>query len=258
MALKSFLTNLEGISDALKSEYTATDGGYTLNVDNADFNSRLAEFRNNNITYRQDKEKLESELAKFKGVEPAKYAEMSRKLQELEDKKLLDSGQIDELVAQKAAKFKSEYEDQINVLTENIEKANQQAATYKGSLDGLAVNDLISKAISDIGKLNKGALPDVLARAANVWKVNENGVPVALDGDKKLYGKDGKDYLTATEWAENLRQQAPYFFEGNTGGAAPGSPSAGNDGTGKRQIPASEAMNHIEAIQKGEAVIIQG
>lgn len=255
MPLKSFYEKLEDIPEGLRDHYAKTDDGYVLDVDGADYRQKLGEFRGNNINLMKERDDLLKQLTPFKDIDPAKYAEMKKKLNDLDEKGLLEAGKIDELVEKRVAKMRSDFEGQINQLTTNADEATQRASTYKTQLDKLAINDAISKAASDVGKLRKGALTDVLARAHRDWRVNENGVPVAMNGDTLVYGKDGKAPLTAGEWAQGLAQDAPYLFEGNTGGGAGGSGS----GTGGRRTITREEYRtgkYVDQVAKGEIDVV--
>jgi hypothetical protein len=257
MALKALIQDIGDIPEALKDFYKKTDDGYLLDVDNADYQQKIGEFRNNNIRFKQERDDLKKKLQNYNGVDPVKYTEMRQQLDELNEKGLLESGKIDELVEKRAQKFRQEYEDQIAKLTESQQSAENQAKTYKTQLDELAIGDMITKAVSNVGRIQKGALIDILARAKSVWKINDNGVPVAMDGETLLYGKDGKAPLTGEEWAQQLREGAPYLFEGNVGGGAPGSGGdAGADGV--KLVPVSQVANHIDDIATGKAKIIEG
>lgn len=257
MPLPALVVDINSVSESVREFYTKTDDGYVLDVDNGGYQQKLGEFRNNNIQWKKDKEQLQEQLKKYSGIDPEKHAEMQKTLETLEEKGLLESGKIDELVEKRANKFRQEYEDQIGKLTTAQEAAENQARTYKTQLDDLAVGNLIAKAVSDVGRVQQGALTDILARAKTVWRVNENGVPVAMDGDTVLYGKDGKQPLTAEEWAQELRQTASYLFEGNSGGGASGSGS--NPPRNVQKISREEFATgkYIDAVAKGEVEVAE-
>ena len=258
MALQTLIKDAGSVPESLKEFYVKTDDGYLLDVDNADYQQKIGEFRNNNIQFKRERDDLQKKLEGYSGVDPKKYLEMQRKLDELDEKGLLESGKIDQLVEKRAEKFRQEYEDQIAKLTEGQQSAEGRAQTYKTRLDELAIGDMIAKAVLNVGRVQKGALVDILARARATWKVNENGVPVAMNGETKLYGKDGKELLTGEEWAQQLRESSPYLFEGNAGGGAPGSGSGGSGGDGVKLVPVSQAANHIADIAAGKAKIVEG
>ncbi len=255
MPLKSFVTKLEEVPDAFRGEYKKTDDGFVLDVDGSDYQQRLGEFRGNNITLMKEREELEKQLALYKDIDPEKYADMVKKQGELDDKNLIDSGKFDELLEKRVSTMRADFDGKSDQLTKNLEKETQQSALYKEKLDKLAINDTISKAVGDIGKLQVGARDDVLARAHKIWTVNEKGIPIAMNGDTVIYGKDGKLPITAEEWAHNLRQENPYLFEGNSGGGAGGS---GNNGAGgHKTITSEEAASgkYIQDVAEGKVVI---
>lgn len=255
--LKAFVKSLEGVPENLREFYEQSEDGYVLAVDGSEYRKKISEFRENNIQWRKDREDLQNQLKNFDGIDPKKYAEMRKQLESLNEQGLLESGKIDELVNGRVSKIKGELEDQITKLAEGRAAAEKQAASYKSKLDDLSINDLIARAVSDVGKVQKGAMGDILSRARQVWRINENGVAVAMDGETKLYGRDGKDYLTPEEWGRQLMQDAPFLFEGNSGGSAPGSgggpPSGGGEGV--KIVPRSEMFKHAKDIAAGKAKI---
>lgn len=256
-ALKTLIKDVGDVPEPLKDFYVKTDEGYLLDVDNADYQRKITEFRDNNIKFKKERDDLTTKLKNYDGMNPEEYAKMRQKLDELDEKGLLKSGQIDELVEKRAQKFRQEYEDQIGKLTLGKEEAESQAGTYRSQLHEMAIDDMITKAVSNVGRLQKGALTDVQARARRVWGVNDIGVPVAMNGETLLYGKDGKAPLTGEEWAQELRETSPYLFEGNVGGGAPGSGgSAGGDGV--KLIPVSQAADYIDDLKAGKVKIVEG
>lgn len=256
MGLKTFLENIEDAPEALRDHYTQADGGYVLNVDNADYRQKLGEFRGNNINLMKERDDLSKKLESFKGIDPEKYRKLQEEHEKLAEKGLLEEGKVDELVEKRVGKMKADYDGKTQQLTASLDEAQKQAQLYKSKLDQLAINDTIAKAVSNVGKLQKGALDDVLSRAHRDWSVNENGVPVAMQGETIVYGKDGKLPLTAEEWAQTLMLDAPYLFEGNSGGGAGGSGS--NSPGGVRTITRAEYQSgdYIEDVAAGKVRVI--
>ena len=249
MAIAIFIKNLNDAPEGLREHYTASEGGFVLNTDDGEYKNKINEFRTNNIELKQ---KLES----FAGVDVDRYKQLQTDLDDakkkLEDalKKGGGSGDVE--------KLKAEYEQRLKQSLEAKEAAEKQTGTYKGKLNDLLINDTIAKAVSNVGKVQKGALTDILHRARSVWEVNENGVPVAMRDGAAIYGADGKLPLTAEEYAQGLYKDAPYLFEGNSGGGAGGSGGSGGSGGTTKTITRAEyqAGNHIEAVAKGEITVV--
>src|SRR4051812_26871123 len=105
MALKARVDSLDGVPEALHGMYAAQDGGgFVLQVEGMVPSAKLAEFRDNNTTLRRQVEDL---TKKFDGIDPDKFRELSDKAAKERDKKLIDAGKVDELVAERVAAMKA-------------------------------------------------------------------------------------------------------------------------------------------------------
>ena len=87
----------EKLSEELQSLYKKEgDGNYYLDVDESEEikaeKAKTKEFRANNITLQKRVEEFEK---KFKDVDPDEVKALKQKFQDIEDKKLLDEGEID-------------------------------------------------------------------------------------------------------------------------------------------------------------------
>lgn len=90
MLQQSYKTQAE-IPEALKDHYKEKDGvwaleGYVTQV-------KIDEFRSNNRALAKEKEELQTQLIKFKDIDPVKYQEAVTKLQELENNRLAEAGE---------------------------------------------------------------------------------------------------------------------------------------------------------------------
>lgn len=191
------------------------DGAYYLQVEGAVAKERLDEFRNNNVT-------LQQQLEAFKGVDPAKIAELLENQRKVDEKKLIDAGDIEGLVTQRTATMKTTFEGQINDLQGQLGTANRQ-------LETLLIDNIVREHSTKIGVVAT-AVDDVLLRAKTVFKV-ENGQPVAKDSQGNVvYGKDGTNPMAIGEWLGTLKTNAPHLF-----GTSSGSGSGNNGNNGGKQ-----------------------
>jgi hypothetical protein len=193
----------EDIPQDQKGFYTqGSDGVWYLQVEGAVDKARLDEFRDNNI-------RLQGELDKFKDIDPTKVKDLMAREQKIMDGKLMETGKVDELVTQRTAAMKSDFESQINTLNGRLETANRQ-------LETLVVDNAVREQATKLG-VQPSAVDDVLLRAKTVFKV-EDGRPVAKDakGDM-IYGKDGQTSLGIGDWIGTLKDTAPHLFLGSTG-----------------------------------------
>lgn len=209
---------LEDIPEAQRSFYAqGSDGAYYLQVEGAVDKTRLDEFRDNNVA-------LKSQLEQFKGLDPAKVQEMIENQRKIDEKKFIDAGDIEGLVAQRVSTMKADFDGRYGQLETQFKTANRQLEVL------LIDNDVRANAIK--AGVAATAVDDVLLRAKTIFSVQE-GRPVAKDASGKvIYGKDGQTSLSVGEWLGGLKEQAPHLFQ----------PSQGSGSTNVRQgAPANGA-----------------
>lgn len=88
--LKTYSQESE-IPENLREHYTEKDGMWM--PDGFVPKTKLDEFRSNNRTLAKEREELQTQLLKFKDIDPDKYADSVEKLQELENKRLEEAGE---------------------------------------------------------------------------------------------------------------------------------------------------------------------
>jgi len=228
MKLKLVVDSLEGMDESIKALYEkGDDGKFHLTVDGLEDNTGLKkkaeELLNEKKKLTADYKALEEKLKSFEGLDPEdakKAAETARKLRE---KELIDKGDIDELVNQRTAAMKKDHESQFNQVSENLAKVKAENEKLRESLNGIIIDKGIMEAVTAAGVPRKEALQDIIGRARNAWRVDEDGQPKAYGKDGTVrYGKDAKKEMTMAEWAEELVQTAGHLFEENRGGGAKG------------------------------------
>lgn len=232
------LENLENQEDSVKSLYVKhDDGNFYLDVDGAVAKSKVDEFRDNNIGLKRDLEELNK---KFEGVNLEEYESLRDKAALDDGKKRISMEKVDEIVAERTGAMKTAHEEALAGL-------NTQISTQGGQLNGLLIDSAVRDAAVSAG-VKKGAISDVVLRAQSTFKVVE-GKALAHDVDGKvLYGKNGTDPLTASEWIGGLKISADHLFEQNKGGGAGG---GSNSGGGGGQQPNREDMSPLQKISSG-------
>ena len=221
----------EEIPESFKQYYVqGSDGVWYLQVEGAVDKARHDEFRDNNI-------QLKQQLAKFEGVDADKYKDLLGKETLLNDKKLVDSGKIEELLAQRTAAMKNDYDTKINGLTETLSVSNRQ-------LETLVIDNAVREQATKLG-VQATAVDDVLLRAKTVFKV-EAGKPVAKDAQGNLiYGKDGQTSVGIGDWIGGLKEQAPHLFQPSQG--------SGSQHNGRTNANNVQNLNPAQKIAAGLA-----
>lgn len=257
MALKLVVDTIEGLSEEVQKLYAKKDDNkYHLDVDNP-YKDKVDEFRTNNVNLLKEKEKLVSDLAKFKDIDPTQAKEALKKLQEMADEKLIGEGKIEELLTQRTERMKQDHANQIKALTDKAAENEGIVKGLKSKLSVVTIDNAIQLEVSKAMKPAPGALPDILSRGRNVFSLDDKGEVVALDDKGGLrYSKDGTTPLNIQEWANNLYVEAPHLFEKSAGA---GSAGGGNgQAGGKKVISRSDSKgfsDNLEKIAKGEVVV---
>lgn len=214
MALKASIDSLDAVAEPLREFYAEKDGKFVLQAEGLVPKARLDEFRETNIAAKRELDELRS---RYEGVDPDKFRELAEKDQKLRDKKLIEAGKIDELLAERTAAMKAEHEKQFGSI-----KGERDALTKQ--LEGLLVDNAIRDAAAK-GSVRPTAVEDVLLRGKQIFRL-QDGKAVPFDGDKPIFGKDGEP-MTMAEWVGGLAERAPHLFEASTGTGATGATGAG-------------------------------
>src|SRR5262249_16688016 len=228
MALKALVASLDEVAEEHKSLYTEKEGKFVLEVDGLVPKERLDEFRNSNVQLRKEGEQLKATADKFKDIDPEKAREAEKKLKEIEEKNLLDKGNIEEVVNQRTAIMRQEHESQMKAKDKAVDAEKTRADTAETALSRLLIDGAIRDAASPHVK-STAALEDVLLRGQKIWRLEEGkAVPRDAKGEI-IYGRKG-DQLTMEEWVGLLQSEAGHLFKESSGGGAKGSGSSSGGG----------------------------
>jgi len=238
MPLKYKYATKQEIPAEQQAFYVERDGAWLLDADGVVSQSKLDEFRQNNIT-------LTNQLKKFEGIDPDAVRQLADEKRKLEEAAQIKAGEVDKVVA---ARLKAE-----------LDKVHAPVLAERDALHGRLTAIQIDQAVvSEATKrgLRPTAIPDITSRARTTFKL-VNGVPQAFDGDAPRFGKDGTSPETLAEWVDALVSSAPHLFEANAGSGAAGS---GSGGAGNRSVKnpfRKESFNLTEQmkIQKSDPAL---
>lgn len=247
MALLTQIKSLDEVEKSLQQYYTQVGDVYVLDTDDGDFKNKLSEFRNNNVELLRkvdeltktasSAEELREKLKALGGIDPAEAVAAVEKMQAIQEKKLIDEGDIEKVVAQRVEahvkQLKSNYEGQIEQLTSNLEEVNGKYSNTRNQLQTVVIDSELTTAINNTGNARKGAMQDLLRRGREVFVLSEDGKPVPMQGENVMYGKDGKNPMSMDEWAQSVVLDAPYLFEDSAGGGAKGGKGGSDKGAGR-------------------------
>lgn len=242
---KAELASIDGLPDALKSEYVARDGKFYLKVEGAhpDFvpaaeanenKARLTEFRDNNRTLFTENTTLKAQLEGFKGIDPAKYTELQTKVKELEGAsagKGADAEKRNRELVEAALKPVLE---KVGGLETKLKQTEEEAARGRAELARKSFENSLL-AMGQKAGVDSAAAEDFVRRAMETFRVVDGKI-VPMNGDTPVFSKKTPAaHLSVEEWIEDTRAKAPYFFAPSAGGGAAGAAGsgAGNGGAAK-------------------------
>lgn len=213
----------EGLKDFAKE---GDDGKFVVNVVP---NARLEEFREKNIDLSKQLEAVSPTLARVKEIAGEDLDSFVADLnglrdiaQRVKDGELKTDDQIEQAVQDRIKVIRDGYEENSKALRREVTEAQQKAQTMGERLIRTRIDKEVTAAviIPESG-VRPEALPDVLERAYRLFKVEEEKL-VPKSGEATIYGANGADPMTVSEWLIKLRDEAPHYFKGNSGGGANG------------------------------------
>jgi len=200
------------IPEALKEHYTEKDGAWVPEGFVA--KSKLDEFRENNRNLAKDREVLQTQLLKFKDIDPDKYSESVKKLQELENNRLAEAGEWKVL----KANLEQQHGDLLKV--EKDKAAAVQKGWNKEKIGNQTAMTVLKHAMPAGGNM-KYIQADIQQIAAidpdtdAIVFLNEKGL--------KLKNEAGDADLTLEEYLTKTYIPGSNLFQKSEGGGALGS-----------------------------------
>jgi hypothetical protein len=168
--------------------------------------TKLDESRASNIALL--KEQTETKT-KYEDIDLENYAKMTKAAKEAKDKKMIDAGQVDELVASKVK----------DIQTKNAAEAVKTAkinSTLNSQLEVLIVDNAVRSASTLEGVVDTG-INDMILRSKSVFKVVD-GKAVAYDkAGTEIYKTGTVTPITVQEWVKDQAGVAPHLFKASVG-----------------------------------------
>lgn len=224
--------------------------------------SKLDEFRENNIALARQRDDLETFKKQFGPVIGdrkvddflAEIKELQKTAQLVADGKLSTNDDIAKQVEERTAAMRRDYEEALktangekSTLAARLEEADQK---YRRTLVDRAVTDAV---LAQTSKARPEALPDILQRAYGIFQVQTDGSLVPKKGEATLYGTDGTKPMTPAEWLESLRHDAPYFFKDSAGGGATAGQERTYGGLSKTEYEKLSPVEKLKIINRRAA-----
>lgn len=225
-----FYNSLEEVPEGLR-EAAKTDAAGKVVVKVVP-QSKLDEFRDTNIRVSKERDDFAAALGKAKEIlgtddfdaATASLTELRTVAQRVKDGQLVENKGLEEALTERTSKMREEMQGEIQ---RNAQSAKAWQDKYT-STDLKLRRTYVDRAITDVvldetSGVHPKALNDILSRAYNTFEVSDDGKLTAKRGDAVLYGADGASAMSPKEWVNTLKEEAPYFFKGSSGGGSSGS-----------------------------------
>jgi len=247
MALKAVLASLDDVDEAQHGLYSERDGKFYLDVEGLDADSDdthpaiagLKSAYQKQMDARKDLEKRLKELEPLKDIDPEEYQRLKKEAQEAADKKLIDEGDVDKIVA-------SRVEETVKKKDKAIDELQGQLNDTSSLLDRVVVSDRLKTAATAAGVKPKALETAVTIARNSGWKRDGDTV-VLTDGEGNVrHGADGKP-MTPEDWfgSDVVQEAHDYLFPASSGGGS-------QDEGGGKTPPASFKPSRASAKEKTE------
>jgi len=206
----SYATQAE-IPEGLKSEYKEKDGVWVL--DGFVQSTKLDEFRTNNRELVSEREELKTQLLKFKDIDPTKYAEAVKGLQDLENSRLAEAGEWKVL----EANLNQRHADEIK--TEKARAIEIQNGWNKERIANQTAMTIMKYAIPAEGNMKY-----IQADIQSVSSIDPESGQVVFLNDKglKIMNEAGDEPLTMDEYLTKQYIPKSNLFKKSEGSGAVG------------------------------------
>lgn len=207
-----------------KPVYVADDGKESV-YDAPAMHQSISRLNHESKTHREAKEALEAQVAAFKDLDPEKARKALEIVKNLDDKKLIDAGEVERVKAETAKAFQAKL-DEAKAENEKLksqystEKINAAFAASKFIKDKLAVPpDMVQATFSR----------NFVFKDGQINPVDSNGNPIYSDSNPG-------NVATFDEALEKIVQSYPYRDSILKGSGQSGSGTEGVNESGKRTI----------------------
>lgn len=208
---------------------------------------------NNNKELLSEKQKLRADLDQLhEKIKPLgdieKAADLLKKFDNDEELKLFKDGKVDDLVKKRMDGAQQRFQAEIARRDQLIAEREKRESSLLARLQAATVDRELTEAAAKAG-VHKTAITDLVNRGRGIFRLEESGdelriVPKDSQG-VVIFGPDGKTPLSPQSWVESLKESAPHFFPGSSGGGAAG--GAGKTSGNAIVLPRQHTQAQFEA-----------
>jgi hypothetical protein len=217
--LKTKVAKLDEVPEAFRSAYTERDGAFHL--DEFEYDD-AAELKTTLERVKEERKQAKADLARYEGIDPVKAREAQKRLDELDEKQLIDKGEYDRLNEKRQKEYDAKEAEW-----------KKQLAERDARLDEHELLSPIRDAALKSG-LNPKHIKNVVKITRERFKLNDKRKPVVLDdeGDETAHSLE-------QFWGESFKTDFPEFYlptgAGGSGASTGTTGGGGNSKTMKRE-----------------------
>lgn len=187
-----------------------------------------------------EKKAIQDNLKQFEGYDPKKIKEASEFYEKNKDAEFLKDGTVEDLIEKKTSQLTSDFEAQINELSENLQNAQKHGMTYQQLFESKVIDDGIRAEALKSGML-PSAVDDAILRGRGIFSLDESKQIEARDADGKLAITEDKKVLNVKNWIEGLKKTSPHYWPQSKSANAYGGGSGDTSDAFARRVAAAEA-----------------
>jgi hypothetical protein len=213
--LKGKIAKLEDVDEPLRALYVKDGESFVLGEYEIEDISGLKTALEKEKTERRT---LKAQVEKFKDLDPDKARDALKKLEELDEKQLIDKGEFDRLLKKRTEEYDTKEAEYKRLIDEHSKRLDKYELINP-------VRDAALKA---------GVLPTdidiVLAYTGSRFKLDDKRKPVVVDKDGDVSSTSVEDF-----WAKEFKTEHAKFYA-PTGAAGSGAPNGTHGTNGKKVI----------------------
>jgi hypothetical protein len=239
MSLKGVYQSESDIPAEQKAFYKPDGSTWVLDVEGGMIpEATMQEYRNRNIELLKERDNtLMPQLRSYQQLGTVdEFKHLTEISAQLDEGKLVRSGKLEEAVDKRLDGVKKEHQKQLESITNERNRMQEK-------LSSLLIDNATMAAATKLGAKST-AIPDIIARMRNLFKVEDGKEVCYKPNGERDYGKSG-DGATISEKVEELMPNAPHLFEENKGlqteptkhaaGPRPGTGAFGNVNPWKKE-----------------------
>ena len=156
--LQAIVKSLDKVAESYHDLYEKQDDDtYRLNVDGVPIDkkavdeqkTKVAEFRTNNTKLLKENEELKNQLNAFGGLEAKEAKALLETKRKVEEKALIEKGEIEQLVDNRTETMRQQYESQIKKLGESVKERDDGLKARDNDIYQLKVEAAMNESINN-------------------------------------------------------------------------------------------------------------